>query len=459
MQTLNIFIFFASVIIPGYLIVSIFFKKILSPLFKVALAYGVGTFFVTIQIFSYLFLAKQDFSFRWFSLIIIIESLVLADLYFKQKHTFGFHQAVETLKSLAGKSNARNIILLSLIILQVGFVLLSSYSRPTATSDSVAMWTYKAKMIFYENTPELSDINSSSHVYNHPHANYPWHIPLLQFWLAKNLKSFDDASVNFIFSAYYIATLIILFYFLRRFIATQISLILVLFLSSMPLFFYHGSNAYVDLVMSYYVLSAFGLLILFFKKLELKYLLFAATFLSISIFTKTEGILFMITSIIILFKYLPSYNSRISIISKYAGTALLVGLPWELFRYKYNLGVMNEGSNISFHPEILSNVLTSLFETASFNIWYYIFFAVFFANLQSIFKRKFLSLTWLLIALPSAAFLLIYVYTDAHQSALNFTAIIRNILILTPLSVLIVGITLSSSRFDRAPVQKIFSPK
>ncbi|MCX6800460.1 MAG: hypothetical protein NT091_04925, partial [Candidatus Falkowbacteria bacterium] len=148
-----------------------------------------------------------------------------------------------------------------------------------------------------------------------------------------------------------------------------------------------------------------------------------------------------IAELVVLSIYLKVKNKSFKYWFLFLGLIAAINTPWELFRRWHDLGIMNESSLLGFYPEILPNYLTGFFATNSWNVWWYIVAIVFFINLPKIIRTD-LKYLWLLLFTPVLFFMIIYLFTDAHIAVLDFTAVVRNILTLIPISVLVVGVTL-----------------
>ena len=431
-------IYFLSILAPGYLVLLIFNKEKLKFLQLTALAYGLGSFFITIQLFLYLFIFRLHFSW-WFFAGYIIEIILLTLLVFKRVN-------LAVLLSFNYKFwrhiKVKEAIVIFLIIIQILFIFSNALARPTVVYDSVAMWTMKAKTLFTENqvnfNPDSPTYLSSSH-----HRNYPWHVPLMSYWLFNVLGEFNDLLVNLIFVSYFICLLIVCYCFIKEYISKFYSLIFVFFLSSMPLVFYHGFNAYADLTLSFYVLISFVYLFKWLEAQESRYLVYSGIFSGIACFVKNEAIIFIIASLLIIaLNIVISRNwQRAKHLFHYVFFVILSILPWLVFKATHNLDISNVKEGFGFYPDVLKSLFGALFTSNSWNIWWFIVIISIIVNFKNIIKNKELILGWLFLFFSLAGFLILYLFTEEYQYALNNTAISRNILTLIPISVFITAIS------------------
>ena len=430
---------------PGFLLVSVLFNsRFSSVLFRLALAYGIGSYFITIQLFILIFVFKQDLSLFWFSLVMTVELLIVFDYYKRGRVGVKRVSFFKQVKLTLDRIRLKEAVLLLLIIAQIGLATFNAFSRPVATYDSTTMWSYKAKVLYSESPQSFFDINNINYLGGNSHVNYPWNIPLMQFWLSELLGEFNDVAINYIFVGFYISILILLYGFLRFYLSIFKSLTLVFLLSSMPLFFYHSYNAYADLPLSYLILASFGCLYLWLDSKERGCFNISAFYLSIAIFTKSEGVLFIVALALLLL-----YLVRLKRLQRkqwyfYLGLVILCISPWEYFRLSHGLGITNEGGELGFHPEVFYSLYSTFFLTNSFSIWWYVVLVVFLISIKKIFTHKMLLFGWAYLFLLIFFYSIIYVSTDSYMAAITYTAVGRNILTITPLSVFIVGVTLGA---------------
>ncbi|MCX6799953.1 MAG: hypothetical protein NT091_02295, partial [Candidatus Falkowbacteria bacterium] len=207
MLTIKLILFFLSFLIPGYILVSLLLKdKYPNNLFRLGLGYGLGIYFITIQIFIWIFLLNQSFNYFWFTLLVVTENLVLINFYLNK----GVKRESNVLQNIANtlkKLNIRENTILLLILVQIIFIFFNALARPVMTFDSLSMWSYKAKILFYEQSIELKNTEAVNYMGGGGKLNYPWNIPLIQFWLHENLGAYNELAVNFIFLGFFLSTL------------------------------------------------------------------------------------------------------------------------------------------------------------------------------------------------------------------------------------------------------------
>ena len=438
-------IFLISILVPGYL-TSLFLERNKPLLYRLALSYGIGTYLVTMQIFAYLFIFRLNFSVLVFGSVLLLENTLLVFYAYRKGmlRAAGLKNIRAMNLSFARGLKTKEIIIVLLILIQLIFMFFNALTRPTAAFDSLAMWAYKAKVLFYE---KRVDFNPDSFLYlgGGGHVNYPWLVPLSQFWRHEVAGEYNDLAVNFIFVLFFIGVLALIYYFLKDYLDKFKSLVFVFFISTMPLFFYHGYNAYADLVLSFYALISFMYLFYWFAGRGDKFLIFAGIFFGISFWVKNDAIIFIIASIpLVLARLTPPLRLRlknIKILFYYAVSMVLPIFPWLIFKRTYGLAVKNVESGIGFHPEAIKPFFASLFSQNSWNIWWFMAVVALIANFKKIIKSDALKSGWMFLAFSLLGFFMLYLFTEEYKYVLDGTAVSRNILTLIPVSVAIAGLS------------------
>ena len=447
MIIIKLIIYFASIILPGYLILSLIAKQEIKSLWlKLAMSYGLGAYFITIQLFLWFFIFRFSFSW-WFYILLAVEFILLMLIAYKKGALNLFFNINFKLPK---RLKTKELIIILLISIQLIFLFSNALARPIATYDSIAMWSFKAKILYYENQVNFNPDNDFYLGLKY-HENYPWLIPLSQYWLALNLGEFNDLLLNLIFVSYLICLLIAVYYFLREYISRFKSLFFIYLLSAMPLIFYHSYNAYADLVLSFYVLISLFFLYKWLKKQNYEYLVYSGVFASISFFVKNEAIIYIIAGllIIILYLFVNKIWFKIKHLFLYSIFIVLPVLPWIIFKAKYNLGIKNIiESELVFHPEIINNIFKVLFISNNWNIWWFIVIISLIINFKKIARDKALLFGWLFLFISLFIFAFLYIFTWEYQFALNNTALSRSILTLVPISVFLTAISYKEKKLS-----------
>ncbi len=406
------------------------------------LSFGLGTGILTFLMFFGGFL---NFPIKYFIIFIsILTGLILIFYIF-----LGKRWKMPKIQMRRLNLNWLEVILVLVILFQIFYVFSTSMLRPIINFDAVANYGLKAKMIFYENK-NFFNFDSNIFLGGDSHINYPPHIPLLMAWTYFGMGQVNDVLVNIIFAFYFLALIGFVYLSLSEETSRQNALIFITFLSTLPLFVYHGFNAYCDLPLTFYFTIAAISLFKYFRNKNKTDLIMAGIFAGLTTWVKNEGLILALVLLIVFLIYLfrerktKEIKSYLLFIFCYS----LFFLPWFLFKKIFNFGYSNASpgaiSLSSFHPEIFSKLFEQLFIFHSFHLWLGIFMIILILNWRKVFSRPNIYL-FLIIFGTLAGFLFIYLFTSAYQNVIDATASSRNLLVIMPLTVFLAGLLMKDS--------------
>jgi hypothetical protein len=438
MEMLKVANFFLSAIIPGFFLFLLLTKNEYFPkIFVWPMAYSLGTFFISSQIFIYLFIFQASFYFPGFLFLLITETLVLAFLSRHKCRSFFFDKQVSVVSK---KIKLLDYLLIISVVFCVLFALSSTISRAPVFYDSLSIWLFKTKVVYFGNNVPL-DVNNPLYLGGGGHLDYPWHLQLLEFWLFKVVGEYKDVLVNWIFFAYFLSLLATLFYFIKRFLSnSRLAWLGLFFLSSMPLVLPHSYSPYADLPLSLAVLVASAATLIYFKEKKPLDLVWVSIFWAMAFWTKDTAILFFLPFALVSFWFFWQQKELKKLVRPAIYFSLLV-LPWMFFKVAHNLDFNNVGYGLGFHPVAIKAFFQAMFLTGSWNIWWYIVLAAFVFDFKKIFSNSFLRLGWSLLLSFIVTLLTMYAFTERYIYAINQTAVYRNLLILIPFSIVLVLIS------------------
>jgi uncharacterized protein with PQ loop repeat len=438
---LTVILYFLSILIPGWLILTLWFDTESRGGFKkIALSYGLGTMLLTTEIFLLVFVLRLPI--KWLHYILGVE-IVLGILLYLRRFGFDFIKRFKTEKK---KISWIEGFLAFLIFCQFVLVNIFAWLKPVINWDSVAMWSFKAKILFY-NLSGFFNPNNQDFWQNQNQSGYPWLVPLSQYWLAVLNKSFDEVLVNFIFVGFFVSIIFLLYGYLRNYINRTSSLLFVWLFSTMPLIVTHAHNAYADLPLAFYLGTAFILTYKWLDTKNHKYLILSWLFLASALLTKNEAIIFVIAHLLILLFAKRGSGLGWKKILLSALPALIIIAPWLGFKLVNKLSMNNVGGGLGWHPEIIGQLLSDLFAAASWNVWWYIFFGLSLLFIRQIIKDRSLRLVFGLWFLAMGGLLILYVFTEEYQFAVDGTALSRNLINFVPSSVFLTGLLLRREFF------------
>jgi len=441
--------FFASLIIPGIFLFRLIARTSVWSFIGLASAYALGSSFVAISLFFYFFIFHFSAS-PYLNLVVWLPALMLwgLDYFIYRRGRLGKTGLSPATPGRASSGLAKLSVFKKIALAIIGIIFLlnllvlfgRAISQPAASFDSLSMWSFKAKAIFFQSSV---DFNADSPLYlgGGGHINYPWQIPLLQYWLSFNVGAYDDLRTNWIFIIYFFALLAVMFSFFKERLGYFQAIILSFFFFSLPLVFYHASNAYADLPLALYLVLA---AVYFYRWLESKRreeAVLAGVFLGLSFWIKDAAILFLPA-------FIPAAwlgAGRRLFCRQILGSilaAVLAAAPWLAFKAAYGLGFANVAPGLVFHPAALLSLLASMFVSYSWNIWWFIvlFFAL--LSLRQWPRNRGLVFTWSLFFFSWLILMLVFVFTNAYQYASDQTAVSRSLIPLAGLSFLAVGLSI-----------------
>ncbi len=432
MVIFGILIFLLSVLLFGYLTL-LRLKLDFGFWANAALSFGLGSGLVTIQLFIWMFLLRQSHVAPGFVLLLLIELSVL--LYFLWPSLDLKNIGISPIE-LKGKELA----LLAVILAQSAAIMFSALTRPVVTSDSLSMWSLKAKALYYSGKVDFLP-EGFFYLGGGGHVNYPWHLPLFELWFYKCLGSFDDLAANLLPFMYLAFLLALAYAAARKYFSRSVALSFCLLLSTMPLISYHSYNMYADLPLGFFAAAAFFLLWEWINNRQPSSLLASGLFMGLAWWTKSEGLIYLMAGAIV---FVLVSRRRALKEAKLLLGGLAIILPWLMYLWYNELGISNVEPGLGLHPEVLGTLANTLFVGGNWNIFWYAVVAVLLYALMSSGKSK-IWWAWLYLGLCLGGFAAMYLVTNNFRYALDYTAVARNILASVPLSVLVVIITLGES--------------
>jgi len=448
MWWLKMIIYFISILTPGLLLVRVLRQsRPWLTVFNICLAYALGSSFVTIILFFYFFIFRLSYSPGLFWSVWLLTGCLAVGVMIS-KNTLGRVDNTQTIKSrLTSMQLAAVIIILVFSAVNLSFLFSHAAVRPAALYDSLAMWSFKAKVLFYEQKINF-DPTQDFYLGGGGHLNYPWQIPLAQYWLQVNLGVYDDLAANWIFVGYFLSLIGLVFFGLKRYIGSWRALILAFFLFSMPLVWHHGFNAYADLPLALYLTGAVTFFYAWLKDKQREDLILAAIFWGLSFWVKDGAWFLYLAFLLVFFGYCLKKCLSWSAFSKFILISIASASPWLLFRAFYHLGLSNVSVGLVFKPEILISVLETMFVSYSWNLWWFFLLIAIFFNFKRISGSSALIFIWSFLGLGLLSLILVYLLTMNYQYALDQTALSRTLLSLIGVSVLAVGFSFNEAHSD-----------
>lgn len=370
----------------------------------------------------------------------------------------GIHAGITEESSGEKRSKLKLPIILLLsgwILLKILFVISESANWPIAEWDSWTTWSSAAKFFFYEKGLALdsADENFFGRGYRESLLSYPLHVPLLQVWFSLCLGDIHEMYMKIWNSFYFVSTVGLLFFSLKREASAFIALLSAFFLSSVPLLTYHAITAYAELPLSYYSLAA---AICFWRYINYSkdgraggasLLVLMGLCIVFGMWTKMEGLFFFVAFSIALSTFLLiKEKALIRFLVYLIPVVCLMGI-WFIFLASQNIDV-NYAKRVllvtNFHFEVLPIFLQQFLFSANFNVILIFFTVMFFLGFKIISQSD---LKYLYIVLFSVITMFLFLYISETPSfkfykwVINLTSVNRNILTFIPLMYYVAALT------------------
>ena len=445
----------------GYSLLSILFrsKDDLFPFERLAYAWGLGAGALAVEMFL---MTKLGIKYSILAIglpnfIIIATTISYAvhkkTVFFDYKGLAAFIENA-LLKSPSGKRDFRFWAekgLLAGISAKLFYVFFETLIKPVVGWDAFARWSFAAQIFYFEKgiPPFFLQISGAS---GHPNNLLS---PLLQAWLYFAIGQWNEIASKIIFPIFF-AALLIIFYFAARRISDRFgSILFAFFLSSLPFLTYHAAVEYSDMLVSFYAFAGASMLLLFFKKLEPRFLTASVLAFLLGYFSKNEGALYLLAAYIVLnFFVLVDKNATIKFgkrrlltlvaLSALAMTVLIAALV--LLNDRSGSGIesgVGGGLFIERIPTIAVIFSTKMFLSGN---WQLAWVAFIIALLAFILNGERRASSYLLgIALLDLSLLAVYYLTTTeglYQHLLIGTVLCRNLLQFTPIILLFTALQL-----------------
>ncbi len=457
---IKIIFFFISLILPGWLLLKLFWPKQVNGVLKtLALAYGLGWGLITVQAFIAFFWLKWPLG-NWLIWLWAIEDLLLLAAYLVVKQ-IKIRQLPISWRGLSGwwtefKTWALvEKFLLLIILLFAAVALANGLSDVLIAWDSVVNWSLKA-MAILKNQQAIFDSGQSSYWLNFAYPNYPWNISLSFAWLGYCLGGFNEIANNLLYFGFYLACLVLIYDCLRQFCQRRVALLFTMFAASSGLFVYHSFSAYGELPLAFFALAGFSLLLGAIRRPAKAAWLLAGIIGGLATLTKNEGIFYVLAAPWLIWLTAKGLAKRelLKRLGLYLAGFIVSSGAWWLFKLVNHLGIQNTDSGFVWHPESLLSMLSFWTAYSDFNIFWPILFFILVYNWRQMTKQRLLRSLWLYWLAIVLCFIYVYVFSKAYVYALNCTTISRNALTYFPIAVILAGLTFDSKLLSGETIEE-----
>ncbi len=437
--------------VTGFLLVCYFSRCDTGQSFfeRFSLGFGLGMGILTFEMFITALL-KIKFSLLILSLIQILTAVLctwqLLKANYSIKDILNISLFNEEEVSFFKSSKVRSFFILIIagwILLKLLFVIYEGAVLPVNAWDSLDIWSSGAKFFFYEKGLALDPGNE--HFFSKGYRtfpNYPLNVPLMQVWISICLGDIHEVYMKYWDIVYFVGVVVLLFFSVKRESNLLIGIMAAFSVSTVPLLTRHALDAYAELTLAYYALSAAICFQRYMKKSEQQidnnygFLLLIGMFAALCLWTKMEGLFFTLalSATLFLYAFLKKNPIRtfLTNICVYLIPIIVIGTSWYVFLLFFSIGGRGVLISPVVHCEVIRVILDQIFLSANFNIVFSFFLAIVSLGIGSIFNSelKYLLLPLLMVM---GMYLSLYLATSEFVFALNLEAVDRNILTFIPL--------------------------
>jgi hypothetical protein len=302
---------------------------------SLALSYGLGVGFVTLEMLAFSFFGVS------FELGKIIAPWV--PLFFINALTH-FKEGMPEMATGQENKKQNNVFLAFLLAataFQVSFTFFRALIRPLESYDAIAIYAIKAKIIYIARSIPADFFGELARIF--PHPDYPINIPLAEVMAYLSMGSMNDQLVKLIFPLFFIATLCLVYYAIRRFSTRTYALLFAFLLASIPQFSNYATNGYHDMVLSFYTFGSVLFLLLWFdERSSPGFLILSAIMAGLAGWTKNEGLLYCVTGSVVLFTFLAANRRNITkkeiyLALMYIGIIIAISSPWAIAKARAHI--------------------------------------------------------------------------------------------------------------------------
>jgi hypothetical protein len=344
-----------AVLVGSCLLLAMDHRRVLWPVERIALGFGIGTALLTCAMLVFQVLG---FSFTLVGLLTpLLGFSAIAFLFARRNRRVGMPESRLTVAPVPFQRV--EWFLIAAIVMETLGAFFHAWLLPMEAYDAVSNWGLKAKAIFLAGSiPENFLRNPNYEVF---HPDYPLLVPLLESYVYRCIGDLREASAKMIFPLYLVGNVAILTVVLRRVGQSRRgSLLFGFLLASIPYFSEQATNGYADVVVSFYFGAGSLYLYLWQTTGTGLFLVLSALLTGCAALTKNEGLVLVGIHLAWLAGVLLS-RSGIALRRRLAGLGIYfcilaaVLLPWYLF--KNSLGLRNDVVN----SEVVANLKWNYF--------------------------------------------------------------------------------------------------
>lgn len=201
------------------------------------------------------------------------------------------HQKPETLDS-EGSSKHLNRWLVGTIALAILLVFVDACSQPLRSFDARAIWAFKAKVIYHEQSLYGEAFLEAERL--HAKTRYPQLVPLAEVFISHSVGSFAERAFKALFPMYYASLLLLVYLTLLRHFGQTYCLLATALFASLPVFLIYANggvaSGYADAPLAFYCTAFAVCLFRWLREPSGAAFRLSILFGALMAFTKNEGL-------------------------------------------------------------------------------------------------------------------------------------------------------------------------
>src|SRR4030095_12803251 len=181
---------------------------------------------------------------------------------------------------------------LSVVGLCIVMVLTDALSQPLFAFDARAIWSFKAKVLYFEQGIYNDTFLDAERL--HAKTRYPQLIPLTETFIASVSGGFHEPAIKILVPCFYVSLILLVGSELSRSFDRRYALVCTSLFATLPVFTIYANggaaSGYADLPLAFYVTALATRLFHWQQEGSFGNLRLALLFASLTVFTKTEGL-------------------------------------------------------------------------------------------------------------------------------------------------------------------------
>ena len=407
---------------------------------QVALAFGLGAGFHALQLFVVSWLGFRLSASGFWTLLAADFCVLLALGWRSIRGDFSqrFSWRPQNLSPI-------DWILCAAIVVNVVLIFINAVAFPIASWDALAIWSYKAKVVFHESIRHSAYFGDPTRSFSHP--EYPLLVPFLQSYAYYFIGMVDERLVRLVFASLFACLLLSLFSVAGHSVSRSRRLFLTAIMATTPCFVIHSISGYADVPLAFFCFLMTRYAYLWIQEGDWRHSVLAGIFAAFTVHTKNEGMaLFLINlGVLALFACWNPKKERVRHLILFFVIAAILITPWLLFQQKITVVQDDYASRLSFEvlgqnagriPGILSAFFKEFIHVREWSVFWFLAAILFGLRIRAAIRPPISYLT-LVLAAHFGLYVLTYWITSWNPEELIPYTITRLLIHIAPVALLL----------------------